>query len=197
MFVGSWAAGCIPLYVRMDQSKFNLLALFGAGLLIGAALAVILPEGIETLTRALIASKGQQNAESADEIAESLNNTVGWSLVAGFCTMFLIDNLCSSGHSHDVPDNDSAACLDEIQMSPTGNHPGMAASEFTLHSPQNASPSDAHHDVYHHRHHADDHHDDDHDGARGGGDGGGGAWADERQPKRTWRRTLRNMLSAL
>ncbi|KAJ1645335.1 hypothetical protein J3B02_003809 [Coemansia erecta] len=200
MFAGSWAAGCIPLYVRMDQSKFNLLALFGAGLLIGAALAVILPEGIETLTRALLSSKGaHQSFESVDEIAESLNNTVGWSLVAGFCTMFLIDNLCSSGHSHDVPDNDSAACLDEIQMSPTGNHhPGMAASEFTLHSPQNSSPSSPNN--YHHHHHHHHHHCDTEDSVDVNvtSDSHGGAWADRAPPqKRKWLHVLRNLLSAL
>ncbi|KAJ2776803.1 hypothetical protein GGI15_004728 [Coemansia interrupta] len=126
MFVGSWAAGCVPLYVRMEAGKFNLLALFGAGLLIGAALAVILPEGVETLARALLAKKTDN-----DTLVDSMNNTVGWSLVAGFCVMFLIDNLFPSQHSHeeDAPDNDSAACLDEIPLATRGG------SEFTLNDP--------------------------------------------------------------
>ncbi|KAJ2596160.1 hypothetical protein GGF39_003555, partial [Coemansia sp. RSA 1721] len=182
MFAGSWAAGCIPLYVRMDQSKFNILALFGAGLLIGAALAVILPEGIETLARALLSSN-HKNAQQVDEIAESLNNTVGWSLVAGFCTMFLIDNLCGSGHSHSAPDNDSATCLDEIQMTPAGANPGMAASEFTLHSPQNATLDN------HHHHHQHDEDDDSVVNTRG-------AWTEGRQ-RTKWMQTVRNVLGAL
>ncbi|KAJ2365619.1 hypothetical protein IW150_006167 [Coemansia sp. RSA 2607] len=126
MFVGSWAAGCVPLYVRMEAGKFNLLALFGAGLLIGAALAVILPEGVETLARALLAQKPDN-----DTLADSMNNTVGWSLVAGFCVMFLIDNLFPAQHSHeeDAPDNDSATCLDEIPLANRGG------SEFTLNDP--------------------------------------------------------------
>ncbi|KAJ2722497.1 hypothetical protein GGI07_003273 [Coemansia sp. Benny D115] len=139
MFAGSWAAGCVPLYVRMDQSKFNLLALFGAGLLIGAALAVILPEGVETLSRSLLSKRSAK--ESTDELVESMNNTIGWSMVAGFCVMFLIDNLFPSAHSHQEKpynvENDSAACLDDIHMTDRVAVGGrMGNSEFTLHDPQ-------------------------------------------------------------
>ncbi|KAJ2158353.1 hypothetical protein GGF46_003831 [Coemansia sp. RSA 552] len=121
MFAGSWAAGCIPLYVKMSPSKFSIMALFGAGLLIGAALAVILTEGVETLTRAML----HRPREDMDELVESMNTTIGWSLVAGFCTMFLIDSLfpahAASGEDH-VRGADSATCLEEIPM----------ASEFTV-----------------------------------------------------------------
>ncbi|KAJ2784629.1 hypothetical protein H4R18_001008 [Coemansia javaensis] len=146
MFAGSWAAGCVPLYVRMDQAKFSLLALFGAGLLVGAALGVIMPEGVETLTRALQARGG--------DWVDSANTIISWALVGGFCTMFLVDNALPSGHHHhhhahgrdETPDNDSAACLDEIPMSPrttaaVGGAP-MTGSEFTLgnhHQPQGAA----------------------------------------------------------
>ncbi|KAJ2342041.1 hypothetical protein GGF43_006026, partial [Coemansia sp. RSA 2618] len=145
MFAGSWAAGCIPLYVKMDQGKFSILALFGAGLLIGAALAVILPEGIETLSRSMLTGK-QKN--DTDELVESMNSTIGWSLVAGFCTMFLIDNLFPSHHSHQNDgdasgavmqhDNDSAACLEEIPMTEQDAGGGrVAGSEFTLNNQNN------------------------------------------------------------
>ncbi|KAJ2449602.1 hypothetical protein EV183_004812 [Coemansia sp. RSA 2336] len=118
----------------MDQGKFSILALFGAGLLVGAALAVILPEGVETLSKAMLAKK----AQSSDDLVESINSTVGWSLVAGFCTMFLIDNLFPSHHTHEEvrqqtqPDNDSAACLEEIPMEQ--RDPIRDTSEFTLHN---------------------------------------------------------------
>ncbi|KAI9502098.1 Zinc/iron permease [Coemansia spiralis] len=125
MFAGSWAAGCVPLYVRMDNRKFNLLALFGAGLLIGAALAVILPEGIETLSKA---------SDSRRLDLEAMNSTVGWSLVAGFSLMFLIDNLFSSS-SHEEPHNDSGACLDEIPMAPRD----ARGSEYTLNDAESAN----------------------------------------------------------
>ncbi|KAJ2383940.1 hypothetical protein H4S02_005055 [Coemansia sp. RSA 2611] len=140
LFIGSWAAGSVPLYVKMDQSKFSILALFGAGLLIGAALAVILPEGVETLSRSLLADK---HADT-DDLVESMNSTIGWSLVAGFCTMFLIDSVFPSHHheqsgSDDAAltqhDNDSAACLEEIPMADRADRDAgpAAQSEFTLH----------------------------------------------------------------
>ncbi|ORX66028.1 hypothetical protein DL89DRAFT_270415 [Linderina pennispora] len=136
MFAGSWAAGCIPLYVRMEASRFNIIALFGAGLLIGASLAVILPEG----------GKGG----SPDSLIDTINNTIGWSLVAGFSIMFLIDNAFPSHHAHSesdhdqcptaAPANDSAACLDQIQLSARG-----ANSEYTLHDAgfRSQQPNDA------------------------------------------------------
>ncbi|KAJ1787611.1 hypothetical protein LPJ59_005696, partial [Coemansia sp. RSA 2399] len=141
MFAGSWAAGCIPLYVKMDNAKFNLLALFGAGLLIGAALAVILPEGVETMTKALLA----KHPNTTDGLTDSVNTTVGWSLVAGFCLMFLIDNLFSSHHhGENAPphgnagvENDSGTCLDDIPMTAQGpgessNRRGGVRSDYTL-----------------------------------------------------------------
>ncbi|KAJ1663382.1 hypothetical protein IW140_001880 [Coemansia sp. RSA 1813] len=152
MFAGSWAAGCVPLYVKMDNAKFNLLALFGAGLLIGAALAVILPEGVETMIKALMS----KNPSSTDELTDSVNTTIGWSLVAGFCLMFLIDNLFSSPHNHgesshgstDVG-NDSGACLEDIPMTDQSNGAGDsprrgARSDYTLNdanTSQNTSDS--------------------------------------------------------
>ncbi|KAJ1949873.1 hypothetical protein FBU59_000951 [Linderina macrospora] len=151
MFAGSWAAGCIPLYVRMEASRFNIIALFGAGLLIGASLAVILPEGVETLMRALDANKSKSGSE--DSLIDTVNNTIGWSLVAGFSIMFLIDNAFPSHHAHgnsspndhsECPNEthatDSAACLDQIQLSARG-----ANSEYTLHEPgfRSQQPNDA------------------------------------------------------
>ncbi|KAJ2617526.1 hypothetical protein H4S08_000274 [Coemansia sp. RSA 1365] len=145
MFAGSWVAGCVPLYVHMDQRKFSIMALFGAGLLIGAALAVILPEGVEALSKAMLTK--QQNKDT-DELVESMNTTIGWSLVAGFCTMFLVDNIFPSAHAdHDQQRmgpsergieqqvNDGAACLEDIQMSAQGQHiNGRTESESTLHT---------------------------------------------------------------
>ncbi|KAJ2401047.1 hypothetical protein GGI23_001646 [Coemansia sp. RSA 2559] len=142
MFAGSWAAGCIPLYVKMDNAKFNLLALFGAGLLIGAALAVILPEGVETMTKALLA----KHPNTTDGLTDSVNTTVGWSLVAGFCLMFLIDNLfpshqhgenASPPHGNTAVENDSGTCLDDIPMTLQGHgesssRRGGVRSDYTL-----------------------------------------------------------------
>ncbi|CAJ0954725.1 unnamed protein product, partial [Mesorhabditis belari] len=49
MFLGSYLAGSIPLLFTMSESKMRLLSIFGAGLLVGTALSVIIPEGVESL----------------------------------------------------------------------------------------------------------------------------------------------------
>ncbi|CAI4227455.1 unnamed protein product [Auanema sp. JU1783] len=49
MFLGSYIAGSIPLLFPMSESRLRIVSIFGAGLLIGTALAVILPEGVEAL----------------------------------------------------------------------------------------------------------------------------------------------------
>uniref|UniRef100_A0A7E4W563 Zinc transporter ZIP9 n=1 Tax=Panagrellus redivivus TaxID=6233 RepID=A0A7E4W563_PANRE len=55
MFAGSYAAGFLPLAFSFSESKIRLLSILGAGLLVGTALAVILPEGIEVLQDSQIA----------------------------------------------------------------------------------------------------------------------------------------------
>ncbi|KHN83033.1 Zinc transporter ZIP9 [Toxocara canis] len=49
MFIGSYLAGSIPLAFTLSQNRTRLFSIFGAGLLVGTALSVIIPEGVESL----------------------------------------------------------------------------------------------------------------------------------------------------
>ena len=49
MLVGAYVAGNIPLSFHLSESKLVMISALGCGLLIGTALSVIIPEGIETL----------------------------------------------------------------------------------------------------------------------------------------------------
>jgi len=49
MFVGCMVAGWIPLAFSLSQRKIQLLTIFGAGLLVGTSLAVIIPEGVDMM----------------------------------------------------------------------------------------------------------------------------------------------------
>ena len=62
----------------------NLLSLFGAGLLVGAALIVIIPEGMSVLYESL---------EKTEIVGKSalLNRYGGASLIAGFIVMLVVD----------------------------------------------------------------------------------------------------------
>ncbi|CAI2734882.1 unnamed protein product [Schistosoma spindalis] len=49
LFIGCYIAGCVPISFRIPVSKIRILTVFGAGLLLGAALVVVIPEGIAVI----------------------------------------------------------------------------------------------------------------------------------------------------
>ncbi|KAL0099365.1 hypothetical protein PUN28_020140 [Cardiocondyla obscurior] len=90
MLVGSCLAGSLPLVMSLSESKLQLVSILGAGLLVGTALAVIIPEGI----RALFTGK----ITNGKELDDDLHSLIGVSLVLGFIFMLLIDQ-CSARKS--------------------------------------------------------------------------------------------------
>ena len=46
MFAGAFGSGYIPLYFSWNERRLRLVTIFGAGLLVGTALIVIIPEGV-------------------------------------------------------------------------------------------------------------------------------------------------------
>ncbi|ULT85792.1 hypothetical protein L3Y34_005880 [Caenorhabditis briggsae] len=61
MFLGSYIAGSIPLMFSLSEGRIRLVSIFGAGLLVGTALSVIIPEGVEALYGAQCAAGGHQH----------------------------------------------------------------------------------------------------------------------------------------
>ncbi|KAF7630999.1 hypothetical protein Mgra_00008774 [Meloidogyne graminicola] len=61
LFVGSYFSGCIPLFFTLNEKRIRIASIFGAGLLVGTALCVIIPEGISALMEA---SNSLQNSQS-------------------------------------------------------------------------------------------------------------------------------------
>ncbi|KAF9426857.1 hypothetical protein BGZ94_005904 [Podila epigama] len=49
MLVASFLAGNVPLSFHLSEDRLKLISNFGTGLLVGTALVVIIPEGVETL----------------------------------------------------------------------------------------------------------------------------------------------------
>uniref|UniRef100_A0A674DN53 Zinc transporter ZIP9 n=1 Tax=Salmo trutta TaxID=8032 RepID=A0A674DN53_SALTR len=49
MFLGCFLLGLIPLLIKLSEKRLQFVSIFGAGLLCGTALAIILPEGVELL----------------------------------------------------------------------------------------------------------------------------------------------------
>ncbi|XP_053694417.1 zinc transporter ZIP9 [Sabethes cyaneus] len=98
MLVGSYIAGSIPLIVTLSEEKLKNVSIFGAGLLVGTALTVIIPEGIRSLydesnleVKSIDTSLPPGHKHSSDEHS----STIGLSLVLGFVFMMLVDQVSS------------------------------------------------------------------------------------------------------
>lgn len=128
MFVGCYVAGAIPLAFTMSEKRLRMISILGAGLLVGTALAVIIPEGVHALYESEQHGHGSHghgshvHSESAavdatqshlvndevhthaDVIKHQISQVepdvfIGLSLCCGFVFMLLIDHI-SGGHSH-------------------------------------------------------------------------------------------------
>ncbi|WWC63336.1 uncharacterized protein I303_105936 [Kwoniella dejecticola CBS 10117] len=87
MFIASFVVGSIPLWIKSATSgkHLKMISVLGMGLLVGAALTIIIPEGVSTLFGALPAD-GNGHDESAI-------HATGLSLLLGFALMLLIETL--------------------------------------------------------------------------------------------------------
>ncbi|XP_070500041.1 zinc transporter ZIP9 [Chironomus tepperi] len=100
MLVGSYLAGSIPLVVNLSEAKLKIFSILGAGLLVGTALIVIIPEGVRSLYENVKTPPENHGSETTphDE-PEDFSKTIGLSLVLGFVFMMLVDQI-SSRHTH-------------------------------------------------------------------------------------------------
>ncbi|XP_046979856.1 zinc transporter ZIP9 isoform X2 [Schistocerca americana] len=107
MLVGSYIAGSIPLIMPMSEEKLQIVSVLGAGLLVGTALAVIIPEGVRSLDSAATIHTAQTSKDSSGiHVEHAVNPTdihslIAVSLVLGFVFMLLVDQ-CSSSRSRDL-----------------------------------------------------------------------------------------------
>jgi len=82
----SFGMGILPLSITFSGKHMSTLTSLGTGLLLGAALGVIIPEGIEALAR----SRPSDALDGA---------SVAWPLLFGFAFMLVVEQL-SSSYSH-------------------------------------------------------------------------------------------------
>ncbi|XP_070577512.1 zinc transporter ZIP9-like [Ptychodera flava] len=116
MLIGCYLAGSIPLAINLSEEKLRLVTVLGAGLLVGTALAVIIPEGIHALYENVpeshhVAKEGiEETAKDAaahshdhDHDSEHAENDlhvyIGFALVIGFVFMLLVDQI-GGAHFH-------------------------------------------------------------------------------------------------
>ena len=118
MFTASFASGLVPLAFTLTEKRMNALAAYGAGILVGTALIVILPEGVAVrrtraysgsgrrggrLTSGNLVPQCHQRMQTLYASGADVAGYIGPALILGFLVMFLIDSVGDGhggGHAH-------------------------------------------------------------------------------------------------
>ncbi|CAB3992066.1 zinc transporter ZIP9 isoform X1 [Paramuricea clavata] len=123
MLTGCYIAGMLPLSITLSESKLHMVTVLGSGLLVGTALAVIIPEGVNALYEEGSYHHEHHHEHAVTPTSEALTTgtggflpnmipevephaLIGISLCLGFVFMLLVDH-CSGGHSHAPADVES------------------------------------------------------------------------------------------
>ncbi|WFD04886.1 hypothetical protein MVES1_000211 [Malassezia vespertilionis] len=83
MLAGTYVVGTLPLAFQLSRDTLRKLELWGSGLLLGAALTVVIPEGI--------ASVYQMEKDGASGKWLAAKDVVAVCLLSGFLLMFIVD----------------------------------------------------------------------------------------------------------
>lgn len=124
MLVGCYTAGSIPLVMTMSEDRMEVVTVLGAGLLVGTALSVIIPEGVNALFSIHTSHKVSPSEAHTDTTQEEishveLHNLVGPPLVLGFLLMLLIDQ-CAGGHRKPAdPENNGSNSRSQRSLTAT------------------------------------------------------------------------------
>ncbi|XP_064484963.1 zinc transporter ZIP9-A-like [Ornithodoros turicata] len=132
MGVGSYVSGLLPLAIPLSEARLHLVSVFGAGLLVGTALSVIVPEGVSTLYNSYVynsashlsqhehqapkttggTASAANHVHSATEITRDPHQLVGITLVLGFLFMLIVDK-CFSQRHHSTSDAEATVKIGE------------------------------------------------------------------------------------
>ncbi|EGU11869.1 hypothetical protein RTG_02114 [Rhodotorula toruloides ATCC 204091] len=96
MAAATLLASFLPLYISLSPKAVTRTSTYATGLLCGAALSIVIPEGV---TAVFENSGGGDDGSSTgvEDAHESNSGWIGAALLAGFLLMYLVDSL----HGHD------------------------------------------------------------------------------------------------
>ncbi|KAI0081606.1 ZIP-like iron-zinc transporter [Panus rudis PR-1116 ss-1] len=87
--ISSFAVGSLPLFFTFSRTTLAKLSTFGTGLLLGTALGVIVPEGVETIV-----------LSDPDSPFRFPTRTIALSLLSGFKFMLIVERIIHRRTSH-------------------------------------------------------------------------------------------------
>ena len=103
ILVASLVGGWVPLVLRLDHRRMELLVSFVSGVMLGVALLHLLPDA---LVQRGVWLGGQQGAAVSGPVRATILPVVLW-LLAGFLVMFFVERFFCF-HHHEAPDDDTA-----------------------------------------------------------------------------------------
>ncbi|KAK0532406.1 hypothetical protein OC834_002617 [Tilletia horrida] len=114
MAISTFVLGSLPLFVRLSHIQMVLLQSLAAGLLLGAGITIVLPEGVSNL---YIPVQPQPQPQPHAEKGSSKNNrhaynpehALGTSVLVGFLLMYFVDRIFSAKHRHFHPSSSAAS----------------------------------------------------------------------------------------
>ena len=87
MFLGAFVCGWLPAVCKASERVMNLVSVFGAGMLVGAAIIVVLPEACKII----IEATHDPNHPDSEVLSDAVAFNIGTAIVTGFTIMLIID----------------------------------------------------------------------------------------------------------
>ncbi|XP_057654688.1 zinc transporter ZIP9 [Diorhabda carinulata] len=131
MLIGSFIAGSIPLFFTFSEDKLKKITVFGAGLLVGTALAVIIPEGVRSLVSENPHYHSSQEPETDHKDPLSV---IGISLVLGFIFMLLVDQISQSKNENLNPSERNSTATIGLVVHAAADGVALGAAATTSHA---------------------------------------------------------------
>lgn len=130
MLIGCYIAGIIPLSITLSEDKLKSVTVFGAGLLVGTALAVIIPEGINAMYTSGDHDHSHHHESHSKETDKhtatghehhehhhsttDVHSLIGVTLVSGFIFMLIVDQIGGAhAHAHAPADTEAGQTLQQ------------------------------------------------------------------------------------
>ncbi|KAM0756558.1 Zip-domain-containing protein [Meredithblackwellia eburnea MCA 4105] len=91
LLLATLLASFAPLYFTLSQTRIQTISTYATGLLVGAALVIIIPEGVEGVYES-----------KAGKHHEEMGGWIGGALLFGFMLMYIIDTFSPHAHSEAI-----------------------------------------------------------------------------------------------
>ncbi|CDZ97505.1 ZIP-like zinc transporter proteins [Phaffia rhodozyma] len=146
MGISSFLVGLVPMLLG---KRLRFLSVYGMGLLVGAALSVVIPEGVSTIYDATSLVSATVGDHDGDDTVEGQSQVIGMSLLGGFILMMIVEKVShslttrSAQNSHaytpvppNVPEDDRFdEEVDEALMSQASSSPRRLSGTAVLGGP--------------------------------------------------------------